>query len=396
MSNLANYPRQSAYKTTLAQPIDSSATTIVVKTAPSFSLSSGGVYAAISPNNSSLFEVVLITAVSGVSLTVTRGIATYEGGGSSAVAHSAGEEIIISDSWKTFDDIKTAINSKLDQDGGNAGSSFDLTLSGSDFRIRKDGNDMKLTDDNQSEVTLSQLASLSGVNDKVKVSSNDTTEDYLINKIVGGDGIATPTQVNDGSDEDISLAIDLATNPGLEFSSGQLKVKTGTAITLDASGVNVDVGTGANQVVQRGASGEYPSGDGGNITNTPLSFASGSGNTTSLLSTASPETIDITGLGFTPSLVIVYAYFAQTSGSTKSSYSNCMFNDSGLVAGASIQDANASRFATALSGKAVNDSGNGAGYVANDFDADGFSLVFTAVGSVVTTDRVYFNWIAFK
>lgn len=304
MSNLANYPRQSAYRTTLAQPVDSSSTTLAVKTAPNFTLSSGGCYGAISPNNSSLFEIVLITAISGTSLTVTRGIATYEGGASSAVAHSAGEEFLISDSWKNFDDIKTAISSKLDQDGGNAGSTFNLALSGSDFRIRKDGSDMKLRDDNQSEVTLSQLASLSGVNDKVKVSSNDTTEDYLINKIVGGDGIATPTQVNDGGDEDISLAVDLATDPGLEFSSGGLRVKAGTGIVRDSSGINVDVGTGANQIVQRGASGEYPSGDGSALTNIKIGAPNiGSG---SRLASAGDGTVNITSIGFEFSYIEIY------------------------------------------------------------------------------------------
>lgn len=158
----------------------------------------------------------------------------------------------------------------------------------------------------------------------------------------------------------------------------------------------LNAGTGANQIVQRGASGEYPSGNGNNITNTPLSFASGSGNTTSLLSTASPETLNITGVGFNPSLVIVYACFLQASGPLKSSYSNCMFTSSGMVAGASIQDANAGRFTTGFNAAVINDSGNGASYVANDFDSDGFSLVFTAVNTVTTSDRVYFNWIAFR
>lgn len=70
-----------------------------------------------------------------------------------------------------------------------------------------DGTDIILKDWNNSEKTLSQLSSLSGSNDKVKISSNDTTEDFLLNKIVGGNGIST-TETNDAGDEDLTLAID--------------------------------------------------------------------------------------------------------------------------------------------------------------------------------------------
>lgn len=256
MSNVTKYQRQDLYETTLAQDVDSSSTSISVVTAPSFTLSSGSFYIGIDSDNSTKYEVCEVTGVSGTTLTVVRGIDTYEGESASGQAHSAGAKVVISNHWIAFDHIKDAVNSKLDQDGGNTSTAFDLDLSGSNFRIRKDGNDMKFTDDNQAEITLSSLASLSGVNDKVKISSNDTTEDYLINKIVGGDGIATPTEVNDGSDEDLSLAIDLATNPGLEFSSGQLQAKAGTGITVTSGGINVDSGTTSGKVIVANGSDE--------------------------------------------------------------------------------------------------------------------------------------------
>ena len=41
----------------------------------------------------------------------------------------------------------------------------------------------------------------------VKVSSNDTTGDYLINKIVGVSGKTVVTELNDGSDEDLQISI---------------------------------------------------------------------------------------------------------------------------------------------------------------------------------------------
>lgn len=43
-----------------------------------------------------------------------------------------------------------------------------------------------------------------GANDKVKVSANDTTEDYLFEKILAGAGI-TIVEENDGADENIRI-----------------------------------------------------------------------------------------------------------------------------------------------------------------------------------------------
>lgn len=68
--------------------------------------------------------------------------------------------------------------------------------------------DIVFKSDSQAERTLSQLASLSGSNDKVKISSNDTTEDYISNKITGGDGI-TVTEINNGSNETFDIDVDL-------------------------------------------------------------------------------------------------------------------------------------------------------------------------------------------
>ena len=47
-----------------------------------------------------------------------------------------------------------------------------------------------------------------GADEKVKVSSNDTVADYLLNKLAAGSGISI-TEVNDGAEEDVALA----TNP---------------------------------------------------------------------------------------------------------------------------------------------------------------------------------------
>jgi len=46
---------------------------------------------------------------------------------------------------------------------------------------------LKFKDGNNTEKTLTQLASLSGSNDKVKISATDTTEAFLDSKITAGD-----------------------------------------------------------------------------------------------------------------------------------------------------------------------------------------------------------------
>lgn len=97
--------------------------------------------------------------------------------------------------------------------------------------------------------TLSIATTVANTDQNVKVTSNDTTSDFLFNKIVGGDGIAT-AETNDAGDEDLTLSVDLLANGGLEFSTGELAVNAGTGISLSAGGVNVDYGTGANTATE--------------------------------------------------------------------------------------------------------------------------------------------------
>jgi len=49
------------------------------------------------------------------------------------------------------------------------------------------------------------VAAVTTNNNKVKVSENDTVTDYLINKLVAGDGI-TLTETNDASDENLTIS----------------------------------------------------------------------------------------------------------------------------------------------------------------------------------------------
>ncbi len=117
MTDISIYPRQDSYETTLASSITSTDTSITVSEAPSFALSSGSAYMVIDPGLSTQ-ETVTVTAVSSTTLTVTRGVATYEGGSSSAVAHEGGATIVMSPLWKDGDHIKDAVNSKIDTADG--------------------------------------------------------------------------------------------------------------------------------------------------------------------------------------------------------------------------------------------------------------------------------------
>jgi hypothetical protein len=58
------------------------------------------------------------------------------------------------------------------------------------------------------DVTGLEFITISGAADnfKAKVSANDTTEDFLENKIVAGSGIQVTT-LNDGSDEDVEISV---------------------------------------------------------------------------------------------------------------------------------------------------------------------------------------------
>ena len=61
---------------------------------------------------------------------------------------------------------------------------------------------------------------ISALNDKVKVSVNDTTSDYLLNKLVAGIGI-TLTENNNGLNESITISTTSGAISGLNISMNQ-------------------------------------------------------------------------------------------------------------------------------------------------------------------------------
>lgn len=118
MTDYTNIPLENAYETTLAASISASATSIVVDTAPQFTLPVGQTVDAVIDPENSLRERVIITAISGTTWTVTRGAADYLGDSGTAVGHGGGATVVITDSWSVFNDIATAVNSKIDTADG--------------------------------------------------------------------------------------------------------------------------------------------------------------------------------------------------------------------------------------------------------------------------------------
>ena len=134
------------------------------------------------------------------------------------------------------------INNKAILDGANTFTGTQtfngtIQLTDSTVTIRKDGNDMKLKDPNNSEKTLSELAA-SGSDEKVSVSNNDTTPDFLINKLTADSESITLTENNDGGDENIEVGVKIDPDGGLEKGANGIGV---SGVTLTA-GENVTAG----------------------------------------------------------------------------------------------------------------------------------------------------------
>jgi len=81
----------------------------------------------------------------------------------------------------------------------------------------------------------------------VKVSVSDAEGGSLSVKLAAGDGLAE-TLLNPGAAESLRLSVALAVQPGLEFSSGLLRVRAGTGLALSATGLAVDTGAAGAQI----------------------------------------------------------------------------------------------------------------------------------------------------
>lgn len=119
MADISNIPKQSYFRAVLQSPITSAQTSnIVLSDVPEYSTSGETVYLNIlDPDSPETISVTGWNGTTNVLSGVTRGVAKYTGGGSTAAAHGAGIPVVLSNDWNYFNDYATAINAKVDTSG---------------------------------------------------------------------------------------------------------------------------------------------------------------------------------------------------------------------------------------------------------------------------------------
>lgn len=210
--NLTTTPLQDNYETVLTQEWDWLTGTIFVANAPDFTFPwSDTTYIIVDAGttNAQLAEINAVdTALNTITINNISGLELWEGISSTTKVHSTNARVLISDNFQFWKDIKTAVNTKLDNDGWNTTTTWDLLVSGSSFRIRLDAWDMKFTDDNNAEISLSTIAAASWADTKVAISIWDTTPSQLENKLTAWDWV-TLTKINPLGNESFDLDVDL-------------------------------------------------------------------------------------------------------------------------------------------------------------------------------------------
>jgi len=132
MTNIPNRPKQSNFKEVLAQPINSSQTTgIILSDVPDYA--SGGEvtqFTLLNPKGVEHFTATGWNPSTNELSGVTRGVALYTGGGSTARAHGAGITVVLGNPFQLYDDINTALGTKLDDAGDTLTGTLNCSGSG--------------------------------------------------------------------------------------------------------------------------------------------------------------------------------------------------------------------------------------------------------------------------
>ncbi len=131
MADLSNIPKQSLFQSTLKSPINSTQTTgVILNDVLSYTPGGETLYLSLLDTNNP--EVISFTGqnASGELTGVTRGIALADGGSSSASAHGAGITVVLSNPYNLYEDIQTAINTKVNTGGDTITGLIDFSGSG--------------------------------------------------------------------------------------------------------------------------------------------------------------------------------------------------------------------------------------------------------------------------
>lgn len=211
---LNTYPRQDLFESSLLSDIGSSDTSITLNNAPSFALTNGqSCYIHVDYDNSAKYEPMLVTAIIGANLTVTRGIAKYEGGASTAVTHASGAKVRFSVGWKDFSNFKTEIDSKASKAGD--------TFTGA---VKFSGATATLTLPNLTQSEINALTPEEGM--KVKNVTTGTEQTYI-----GGVWLDAGTSTTPNASQTVAGKVEIATTA--EIDAGTSAGSTGALLGVN-------------------------------------------------------------------------------------------------------------------------------------------------------------------
>lgn len=120
MSDLSIIPLQDWFETQLSQDWNGAVGTVYVLATPSYTPTTTNTYIVVNPWKTNM-QIAEITDYDSTAKTLTVSSISFEKGlgiTSSQQTHSTGSKVIISDNYQYWEDIQTAINSKLDDTGG--------------------------------------------------------------------------------------------------------------------------------------------------------------------------------------------------------------------------------------------------------------------------------------
>ena len=139
MSDLSLIPLQDWFETQLSQDWDGATGTVYVLATPSYTPTTTNTYIVVNPWKTNM-QIAEITDYDSTAKTLTVSSISFEKGlgiSSTAQSHSTGSKVIISDNYQFWEDIQTAVNSKLDKNGGN--STIYATTAARDSALGGDG-----------------------------------------------------------------------------------------------------------------------------------------------------------------------------------------------------------------------------------------------------------------
>lgn len=216
MTDFPDRPKQSNFKTTLASPINNSQTSgIILSAVPDYS--SGGETTTFTILNSKGVEHITATGwnsstkeLSGV----TRGVASYTGGGSTARAHGGGVVVVLGNPWQIYDDVNTALTSKADLAGDTFTGKVDFSGTGHQGIVTNN-------------LTTAQLTAIGGDNGGV---AYDTTLGEVVFREGGawvqksGGGSVPNAADNTAGKVDIASATEIGAGTATDATSGAINV----------------------------------------------------------------------------------------------------------------------------------------------------------------------------